>query len=159
MQTRLLEKISPTVQKLDTLGCFLIGQILWSGIISNFRSLSGNVNHAYNRLDTMRLLSGKSIYMSSSNNPLTALHSPLSKMDVSTPGISPHAPASAPAFPLTEPVFAFPPPQIFKLPPGVLSPIPLQPAPKRERSVTCFYIEQYHFYIVSSLFRTIYFHI
>ena len=55
-------------------------------------------------------------------------------MDVSsTPGISsPHAPASAPAFPLTDPVFAFPPPaQIFKLPPGLLSPIPLQPAPKR----------------------------
>nr|AJG42374.1 Kruppel-like Factor 5b [Mnemiopsis leidyi] len=55
-------------------------------------------------------------------------------MDVSTPGISPHAPASAPAFPLSDSVFAFPPPQIFKLPPGVLSPIPLQPAPKRERS-------------------------
>ena len=64
---------------------------------------------------------------------ISALHSPLSKMDVSTPGISPHAPASAPAFPLSDSVFAFPPPQIFKLPPGVLSPIPLQPAPKRER--------------------------
>ncbi|XP_063688904.1 Krueppel-like factor 12 [Bolinopsis microptera] len=71
--------------------------------------------------------------LSSPISPTYALHSPLSKMDVSTPGISPHAPASAPAFPMTEPVFAFPPNQMFKLPAGVLSPIPLQPPPKQNR--------------------------
>lgn len=73
-------------------------------------------------------------------SPTFALHSPLSKMDVSTPspGISPHAPASAPAFPRDRNIFSFPPVNYYGLPPSLplhngslLSPIPLHsPAAK-----------------------------
>jgi len=69
-------------------------------------------------------------------SPTFALHSPLSKMDVSTPspGISPHAPASAPAFPRDRNIFSFPPVNYYGLPfqnGSLLSPIALHsPAPK-----------------------------
>eukprot|EP00116_Pleurobrachia_bachei_P013677 sb/3473939/ len=73
------------------------------------------------------LSEGSFDYLSSPISPTLALHSPLSKMDVSTPGLSPHAPASAPAFPSLSDTFQFPPTSFFNLPAGVVSPIPIQP--------------------------------
>ena len=82
-------------------------------------------------------------FLSSPISPTLALHSPLSKMGVSStrsPKISssaavpshlrsPHAPSSAPAFPVAETVFSFPPPSAAQIlgfnPPTLLAPIPL----------------------------------